>query len=91
MIGLLTPAHWFRLRDESIDMARKIKDALTDPEGWFRYSANDIRVKRAVGAWLERAQKAQRIAMGTQPVIDNCVVIRGSEGVQGKVYADNRV
>lgn len=91
MDSLLTPAHWFRLRDESLDMARKTREVLTDLEGWFKYSANDDRVKRAVGAWLERAQNAQMIGMGRMPVIENCVVIQGGEGVQGKVFVDNRV
>ncbi len=87
MLDLVSPAYWFRVRDESLAAARKCREALTNPDGHWRYSANDPRVKRATASWLERAREAEARAEGKRPVIENCVVIRGADGVQGRLYA----
>ncbi len=88
MLSLCSPAYWFNVRDESLGMAKATRAILTDPEKGWRYSANDERVKRAVGKWLERARRAQAIAMGREPVIANCVVLRGADGVQGGLWVE---
>jgi hypothetical protein len=84
---LFAKESWKKKRDDSLDMARRVRDLLTDPNGSYAYAPNDIRVRTAVGQWVLRALKSHAIYMGRQPVINNGAVVTPTYFRRGKMYA----
>jgi hypothetical protein len=87
MLGLFSTERWRKNRAGYIEAARGCKEALTRPDGFWRYSPDDQRVKDAVGKWVARARRAHAIVMEREPVIQNFVVIDNDQIVQGAAYA----
>jgi hypothetical protein len=87
MKNLFTTSHWIKARTEYLTAARACRDTLTNPEGYWKYSAEDDRVKAAVQKWVQRAREAHAIALGRRPVIEKAIVINQGEAVTGSLYA----
>lgn len=78
---------WAKKRQENLDMARRCKEVLTDPNSYWRYTPDDERVKLAVNSWVERARKAHEFSLGRKPVIENFVYIGNGINYNGALYA----
>lgn len=78
---------WKEARDGDMIAARECRDALTNPEGHWRYDKDAARVKEAVGSWVRRARNAHELAMGRRPVIEKVVVITNSATMHGQLLA----
>lgn len=87
MSTLFSKPQWKTKRDESLDMARRVRDTLTDPNGHWGYPDNHINVRTAVGQWVLRARTAHEIFMGRRAVIKSAVVITPDEISKGELYA----
>lgn len=68
---LTDAAFWRIARRNNLSMARVTRALLIAPHGHWHLSADDARVKAAVGAWVERSRNAHAIAMGRRAVIEN--------------------
>lgn len=80
------PAHWFRLRDESISAARSNIIALTKLDGHWRYDRRDQRVLDATRVWVNKAKRFHGIGMGRIPLFQNFICIDGARSCSGKLY-----
>ncbi len=87
MINLFSKSHWFNARKEYMTAARQCRETLTNPEGFWRYSPDDERVKAALATWVNRARNAHSIALGRRPVIANALVINQSDVRTGSLHA----
>lgn len=87
LLNILTSApEWRKKRREYFIAARACRDALTNPEGYWRYDIQDERVKDAVGKWVARARKAHDFSLGRKPVIENFVMMNSQSVYQGNLY-----
>lgn len=86
MLGIFEPAYWAKARWDYMDAARACLEALTRQDGYWKYSRNDPRVKKALGAWVHRARNAHAFALGRKPVIPSFIHIDGGRVTQGALY-----
>ncbi len=87
MTQLFSKAHYRKSRKSNMIAARQNRDALTNPEGFWKYAPDDERVKAATAKWVARARHAHAVAMGREPVIRNAVAFFYGDMSTGPVYA----
>jgi hypothetical protein len=73
-------------RDSYMEAARACKATLTDPNSYWTLSADDERVKHAVGAWVAKARAFNRQLIGVAPVIPNFHYITPMQSISGDLY-----
>ena len=88
MSNLFSKSRWAANRAEYLDAARRSRETLTDPSGFWRYASDDQRVKDAVAFWIHRARNAHAFALGRKPVIENAIIGVYGATRQGAIYAE---
>jgi hypothetical protein len=89
LVRLFEADHWREMRASKLNAARSCRDTLTNPDGFWRYSEDDERVKKAVRFWVARARNCHELAMGRRPV-HQVAVIGGGGMVEGTLFASER-
>lgn len=83
---LLNSDRWKKKRTEYMIAARACRDALTNPEGYWKLEPTDPRVKEAMSFWVHRARNSHAFALGRKPVIPNVIVISDARVYSGAAY-----
>lgn len=82
-----TAKEWKQRRDYHMIAARECREALTNPEGYWKLQPDDARVKEAMRFWVVKARRAHRISLGREPMIENFLYITSNQAIQGALYA----